>query len=461
MFLAWAFDITSAGIQRTTVASRRGKASIIAALLLLIASTAGLFFLIKPSIQDSMNPARATSVPPNSVAVLPFENASHDPDDAFLSEGLSDELRDQLGRIAGLRMAARSSSIAVQEMAADAKVRSAKLGVALLVEGSLRRRGNKLRISVQLIDGSTGLALWTQSFDRGPQELLSVQQAIAEQIVRHVLPDAQQAVATPATRNASANELMLLARYHEQKVRALPEVDVETLLEAIRLYRQATAADPESALAHSRLAAALIYLGDLDAVEAPIFKALSLDPNLSEVQDTLGLYYWTRGLPGAGIAFKRAIELNPNNADALSNYAYWYWFQYKNDEVAGFYRRALELDPLSLSRYGALGEFLGKTGRVDETLAVISRVKELFDDTASYRLISWLLELTGNTDQAIAWAIKARDMEPDNTAHNGRLAELYAEIGDFDTALLLEPEPGIGLLFKMRRYEELLTAPNS
>ncbi len=457
MFLAWAFDISSEGIQRTTVSSRRGKASIVASLFLLIASTAGLFFLIKPSIQDRPSLTRTTAVLPNSIAVLPFENASHDPADTYLSEGLSDELRDQLGRISGLRIAARSSSTAVQGLEVDAVAMSAKLGVAVLVEGSLRRRGNKLRISVQLIDGGTGLALWNESFDRGPQELLSVQQAIAKQIVRHVLPEAQDFVATPATRNASANELMLLARYHEQKVRASPEVDVDTLLNAIRLYREATAADPESALAHSRLAGALLYLGDLEAVEAPIFRALSLDPNLSEVQDTLGLYYLTRGLSGAGIAFKRAVELNPNNADALFNYAYWSWFNSgSNEEVAELYRRALELDPLSLSRYAALGEFLGKQGRADETLEIVRRVEELFDDIDSYVLIAWLQELAGNADQSIAWTIRARDLEPGNPLHIGRLAYLYAEIGDFDTALLLEPEPGVGLLFKMRRYEELI-----
>ena len=456
MFLAWAFDISSEGIQRTTVSSRRGKASIVASLFLLIASTAGLFFLIKPSIQDRPSLTRPTAVLPNSIAGLPFENASHDPADTYLSEGLSDELRDQLGRISGLRIAARSSSTAVQGLELDAVAMSAKLGVAVLVEGSLRRRGNKLRVSVQLIDGATGLALWNESFDRGPQELLSIQQAIARQIVRHVLPEAQQVVATPATRNASANELMLLARYHEQKVRASPEVDVDTLLNAIRLYREATAADPESALAHSRLAGALLYLGDLEAVEAPIFRALSLDPNLSEVQDTLGLYYWTHGLAGAGIAFKRAVELNPNNADALANYAYWSWFNPPREDVAELYRRALELDPLSLSRYGALGEFLGKEGRADETLEIVRRVDELFDDIDSYVLIAWLQELAGNIDQSIAWTIRARDLEPGNPLHIGRLAYLYAEIGDFDTALLLEPEPGVGLLFKMRRYGELI-----
>ena len=456
MFLAWIFDITPDGIQRVAVKSRRGKAGIAASMVLLIAGTAGLFLLIKPAIQSRDTGVASVDVLPNSIAVLPFENAGLDEEDSYLSDGLSDELRDQLGRVSGLRIAARSSSVVAKDQDADAITMSAKLQVAKLVEGSIRRYGNKLRISVQLVDGANGLALWSQSFERGAQELVTVQQAIVEQVVRQVLPDTTVNVTTPATENATANELMLLARYYEQQVRAKTEVDVEILLKAIGLYRQASEADSDSALAHSRLAAALLYLGDLEAAEAPIFRALSLDPRLSEVQNTLGLYYWARGLPEAGTAFESAVELNPNNADALSNYAFWWWFQLHDDGVAQLYQRALELDPLSLSRYGALGEYLGKQGRSEETYQVIQRVKELFDDAASYELIALLYELNGDLDFSIAWTLKARDLEPENPAHIGRLAELYAEIGDFETALALEPDPGVGLLFKMRRYEDLI-----
>ena len=332
---------------------------------------------------------------------------------------------------------------------------AAKLGVAALVEGSLRRQDSRLHISVQLIEGISGLALWSQTYDQD-QDLLTVQQTIAEQIVPHILPRAQEVVAAPATRNASTNELMLLARYHEQQVRAQPEVDVATLLEVVRLYRQATEVDPESALAHSRLAGALLYLGDLSGAEAPIFRALTLDAELSEVQDTLGKYYWTRGLPGAAPAWRRSLELNPNNADALASYAYWFWQPGNSNGPEALYRRELELDPLSLSRYGDLGYFLGNEGRADETLEVVRRVEELFDGASAFRLIARLLELTGNIDQSIAWTIRARDLDPANPIDTWQLAKLYAEIGDFDTALRLEPEPGIGLLFKMRRYQELI-----
>jgi len=456
MFLAWTFDITADGIRRTAVASRRGKASIVLSLLLLVAGTAGLFFLIKPSLQERQRGIEPTQILPNSVAVLPFQNVGEEPGNAYLSEGLGDELREQLGRVAGLRMAARSSSIAARERQADARSVAAELSVAMLVEGSLRRRSNGLRVAVELIDGATGLALWSATYDRAEQELLSLQQEIAGEVIRRLLPDAEPKLAEPVTRSATANELLLLARYHEQQVRGREEVDLDTLLEAIRLYREATEADPASALAHSRLAGALLYLGDLEAAEAPIFKALSLDPELSEVQHTLGLYYFARGVPEALPAFRRAVELNPNNADALESYAFSLWINRDDQHAASLFRRALELDPLSLPRLGALGELLGKEGKSAEVYELIGRIEELFDGPDACRMISRLLDLTGDVDRAIAWAMRARDLEPANSDHIDWLAELYATIGDFDTVQKLAPKPGIGLLYLMRRYDELI-----
>jgi adenylate cyclase len=126
MFLAWTFDLTTEGIQRTAVSSRRGTASIAVSMLLLIAGTAGLFFLIRPALQNAA-PDLPFEVPPNSVAVLPFENASRNADDEYLSLGLSDALRDQLGRVSDLRIAARSSSMAISELGGDARSSSSKL----------------------------------------------------------------------------------------------------------------------------------------------------------------------------------------------------------------------------------------------------------------------------------------------------------------------------------------------
>jgi len=457
MFLAWTFDFTTEGIERTAVTSRRGAASIAASVILLISGTTGLFFLIKPSLQIQETQLQAPpAVEPNSVAVLPFVNVGGDPEDYYLVAGLSDELRDQLGRVTGLRIAARSSSVAAMEQGLDAQSMAAKLGVARWLEGSMRRQGRLFTISVQLIDSRNGLALWNDTFERSPQELLNVQQAIAEAVIRNVLPEAEASVPEPATRDPTANELMLLARHLERQVRERVEVDEELLLEAIGLYRAATEADPESALAHSRLAGALLYLGDVSAAEAPIFKALSINPDLSEVQHTLGLFHWASGLvKEARIDFERAVELNPNNPKALQDLARARFYRLEFMGVKEMLERAVELDRLSLEPYGTLGTFLAIKNYPGEARELLGEMEGFFDSAAAFRAMAAIWKMLGDVDKSIAWTIKARDLEPDNTLHVARLAEYYADIGDFDTALALDPG-GIGVLFHARRYEKML-----
>ena len=116
----------------------------------------------------------------------------------------------------------------------------------------------------------------------------------------------------------------------------------------------------------------------------------------------------------------------------------------------------MELDPLALSRHAALGDFLAKEGRVNEARVIIQGIMNLFDSVESYRVIGQLTELIGEFDQAIAWGIRARDREPDNPDHTANLASLFTMIGDFETAISLEPEPNLWMLFQMRRYPELI-----
>lgn len=456
MFLAWTFDLTSEGIRRTGVTRRQGTASLVASGVLLVAGTAALFMLIRPGLQTAERERAAPELPPNSVAVLPFDSAGVPPEDAYLVNGLGDELRDQLARVRGLRIAARSSSVAVSSRGLDAQSMAATLGVARWVEGNVRRQGNTFRISVQLIDGNNGLALWSETFERGHEELLHVQQSITEAVVRHVLPETDTIVAEPATRIPTANEYLLRARQLEQTVRERLEIDEAALLEAVQLYRWATEADPSSALAFSRLAGALIFLGDLDAAEAPIFKALSLAPNLSEIHVTRGDFHWARGdVEEAGVAWRRAVELNPNNPEALYSLANWRWINIETEGIAELYRRALELDPLNVERYGSLGVYLAFENHYEEAEQLAKRMAEMTEGPAAFRAIATVYEQLGQTDRAIAWTLRARDAEPDNPYHVAQLADYYADLGDFDTALALDPE-GIGVHYKMRRFQETI-----
>jgi len=456
MFLSWTFDLTAAGVQRTTVSSRRGTTSIVLSMVLLVAGTAGLFFLIKPEIVANSKEEFVADIAPQSVAVLPFDYSGPNPDDSYLGSGLSDELRDQLGRVEGLRIAARSSSIAAVQISADAKTMAQQLGVATLLEGSMRRQGNILRVSVQLIDGASGLAVWNDTFQRGPRELLNVQQEIAEAVVRQVMPDSDQVPVEPATQNATANELMILARHYEQQVREREDVDPELLQRAVELYRDATKADPESALAYSRLAVAQMFLGDIDAAGVSANRALDLDPGLAEAHNAYGKYLFATGRERMGESLEQAVRLNPNLPDALADYAFWYWFNVGTDGVADLYERALKLDRLNVVRYAALGRFLALNDRFDEAREIVEQMAVLFDGAAAYVAIADVLSILGDVDHSIAWTIKARDAEPDNTLHVQKLAEYYTDIGDHETAVAVLPDIGVGPLFKMRRYDEMI-----
>jgi len=215
--------------------------------------------------------------------------------------------------------------------------------------------------------------------------------------------------------------------------------------------------DPESAEAHSRLGAALLYLGDVQAAEEPIFRALTLDPTLSEAHDTLGLYYWMQFLPGSGEEHWRAVELNPNNADALGNYGKWLWHQQENLGVIPYFERALELDPMSLKRYLDLGHLYGWANMRDEALEIADQIESRFDDGESRMALARIYELTGDLDIAVAWALKAQEQEPDDIDKSWLVAELYARIGMFDEANRYEDiATSFNLLYWSRDYDQMI-----
>jgi len=396
-----------------------------------------------------------------SIAVLPFANASGDAGNDYLSAGLSDELRDRLAQTPGLRVIARSSSIRVGEQDLDMAGIASQLGVSRVIEGRFNRQGNRVVLSVQLIDAGSSFQLWSHTFETASRDLLVLQQALAREVVGQLLPELvqQDTAQTPSDQQVSAHDFLLLGRQYEQQVTDQQLVDEAKLQKAIDFYRQATMADPQSAEAHARLGKMLLYLGDIDAAEAPIFKSLELDPRLSDAHATLGLYYWITRQPGIGAAYARAIELNPNNADALSYYASWLWLQGEGGEAVDYYRKALQVDPASLVRFADLGYIIAFEGDTDSTAEVrslIDRVLALFPSAAGYLAAARIAEAYGIPDEAIAYALKARILRPDDPDISGQLAEMHARIGDFESAKLFEPDPGMGQLFWQRRYPEMI-----
>jgi TolB-like protein/DNA-binding winged helix-turn-helix (wHTH) protein/cytochrome c-type biogenesis protein CcmH/NrfG len=436
-----------------------------AAPLLILAALGGLSYLIYSILVPDKSTVRTSDlfaeqeIQPNSIAVLPFANLGAADQDDWLAAGLGDELRAQLVRTEGLRVAARTSSIAMAEQVLDAQTMGRHLGVRLLVEGSVRRQDNALRVSLSVIDTRSGFANWSTTYERNSRDLLAIQKQIALDVIANLGSgiDVDPRATEPATTDVTAYELMLLGRHYEYQVKETPETDVAVLERAIDLYRRAVQADPDYAVAWGRLGAALLYRGAVDEAEDAIYRALTIDPDLAQVQRVLGDLLWLRRRDGAGEAYEKALARNPEDADTLRSYAWYIWHRPDNTTPGQYYRQALSRDRLSLARYADLGHFYGITGRVEQTEAVIDEIDNRFSTAAAYSAIAHLQELIGAVDDAILSAREARRLEPENPVFPWQLAELHARIGDLETAAQYERQPSLQLLYRTRRFDELIT----
>lgn len=427
------------------------------ALVLVVA--AGAWFLLRNAEEPSvgLEPPAAPALGAGTLAVLPFLNASGDPTNDHLSQGVSDGLRERLSGQHGLRVVSRRSSAQFREPGGDIKEIGRLLGVARIVEGRFQTEYGRVMISVELVDARSGFLIWSDSYEQAVPELLLAEQALAEDLLRQLLPDrVPEFQVRPSTRQLMTHELMLLARHYEQQVTDEQVVDEGSLERAIQIYRQVLQADPGSAAAHARLARLLLYQGEVVEAEPHVLEALQLDPERAETFTTLGLYYWAVREDGIGAAYQKAIKLNPSDQDALSYYASWAWMQGDPETAVQYYTRALEVDPLSLTRYADLGYKLAFAGDRARTQPVLQRMTDLFPTVPGYLAASRICGALGDIDEAIAWALKAEQLRPGDPDVLGLLAEHLARIGDFERAARLELEPGLGQLYYQRRWTELV-----
>jgi serine/threonine protein kinase/tetratricopeptide (TPR) repeat protein len=400
----------------------------------------------------------------SAVAVLPFVNESSD-DDLHISDGLGDDLRNRLMGVGDLDVQARASSVSFREPGTPPQTIASRLGVSVLVNGYLRRRGNMLIVGVEALDANgTGIRSWT--YQRPEPELLALQQTISADVAAFLAPGAAPVspAATPSRESESANMLVLLGTRLEQQVTDELSVDAEKLTMAIDYYRLATEVDPNSVAAHARLARALVYLGDVNAAAIPLEKARTLSESnpatpaaeLSNLYYTSALYLMRTRTNGIPQAYELAIQFNPNNTDALGAYAQWLMTHFRADEADPFFRRALDHDRQLLSRYVDYAEYLTIWEQMDRAREIAEEIRTRFPNDRGYRALARLYENTGELDIGIAWGLRAYRENPANLETPLQLAELYARIGDFDTAAKLETDPpGVGLLWLRRDYGRL------
>jgi eukaryotic-like serine/threonine-protein kinase len=311
-----------------------------------------------------------------SVAVLPFVNATGDPELEYLSDGVTESLINALGRIPGLSVKARSMVFRYKGKEADPQEVASALSVEAVVNGRLERRGDRLMLSVALANGSDGDHLWGERYDSTMTDLVAVQSGmardIAQRLHKRLSGTDEQKVAQEYTASGEAYQLYLKGRYHVQKV-ALPEVQT-----GIQFLEQATAIDPNYALAYVGLADAYRTASAADIEASQVVpkakraaeKAVQIDGSLSSAHTQLGmLAVWYDWDPVASERhFKRALELDPDNAEAHLYYAHLRSNQGRHEEALREAELALELEPFN-SRFNALtGQFLVHAGRADDAI---------------------------------------------------------------------------------------------
>lgn len=335
-----------------------------------------------------------------SIAVLPFVNTSDDAANEYFADGLAEELLNVLSKIGGLRVASRTSAFSFKGAKVDIATAAQKLNVATILEGSVRKSGNRVRISAQLIHVATDSHLWSATYDRELEDIFAVQDDIAQSVVKELRsalmgekPDATasaavkaeiQAAARGRGENAEAYRLYLQANFHSDRY------TVEDFAIAIDAYRAALKLDPNYALAWAGLSIAYAnragqgWTGSaLDEgfrlAHTAAGKAMQLAPDLAEAHEALGVVRRIVDLDwkGAEASFARALELAPGNVRVMRNAVQLLLAWERCDEAIALLREAMELDPLSSGVYRFLSSSYLWAGRLDEAQAAIRKSLEL------------------------------------------------------------------------------------
>jgi adenylate cyclase len=355
-----------------------------------------------------------------SIAVLPFLNMSSDPENEYLSDGLTEDLIMAFSQLKGLRVPARTSSFAFKGRNEDIRRIGQQLDVSTILEGSVRKVGNRLRITAQLINAADGNHLWSHAFDREMQDVFAIQDEITRAIVHalemQLIGAGDQPLAKHGTYNTEAYQLYLQGRYHFNKFTG------EGFTRCIECCKKALEIKPGYALAYAALSLSyqtgwfygflsfeekLAAIGPHDLFAE---KAVELDPNLAETQTALAIVRcWNlRDWLGGEDCFKRAIKLNPNYVTAHEHYALFLACSKRTDEAITQARLTLQIDPLSPMINLLMGFVYWIIHRYDLLLEQAQRLFELESNFfGTYWLLAWAHWSQGMHEAAIADLRKA------------------------------------------------------
>ena len=365
-----------------------------AGLLAIIA--AGVLIAFSVNGMRSRSPAAVHALQLRSLAVLPLENLSGDPSQQYFADGMTDELITDLAQISGLRVISRTSAMQYKETKKPLPQVGKELNVDGVVEGTVERVGDRVRIRAQLIEAATDKHVWAKSYERSLSDILAMQdevaRAVAAEIQVALTPQEQARMTIARVVNPEAHDLLIRGLFYENQ---------GDLAKAIESVTKATALAPDYAAAHATLAQFYILLGNYSRMtpgqaylkaKAEVQRALELDESLAEAHEALAelLHYYDWDFASAKREYVRALELSPGDAQLLAKYAFLLCRTGKYEEAISEAKRAQDLDPLSLPIRTRLGIVLHYSRRFDEALDQYRKIIELeqtADSEARYQIV--------------------------------------------------------------------------
>jgi TolB-like protein/Tfp pilus assembly protein PilF len=442
LVIAWAFEMTPQGMKRT---ENVGPDEVIpqwsgrkfAALIIMIAMGAVALLAyqwLRP--KTPVSALDAPGIPLKSIAVLPFESLSEEKGNAYFAEGIQDEIITRLAKVADLKVISRTSTQRFKSTPSDLREIARQLGVMNILEGSVQKSNDQVRVNVQLINAMTDAHLWADIYDRKLTDIFAVESDIAKTIAEtlqvKLTGSEKTAMSKTPTENPEAHELYLKGRFFWNKRTAAD------LRKSIDYFNQAIAKDPAYAPAYAAIAQSWKLLPAFNGgapqecfpqAEAAARKALALDDSSSTAHAALASLKGLNGFdyPGAIAEYELTLQLNPNDAtahqwfanDTLANVG-------QNEREVAVMKRALELDPLSLIINANLGVAYIHAGRLDDAIAQLRKTVEL--DGAFYYgryNLALALELKGAIPEAIGEYQKTISINEDPVPL-GMLGRLYA-----------------------------------
>jgi eukaryotic-like serine/threonine-protein kinase len=420
----------------TQARSHKLVTAIVALGLLIGVATAGYFALV---------PKNGSKGQINSIAVLPFQNKSADPDTDYLSDGLAESLVFRLSQLPGLKVSPISSVMRYKDKNMDVAKIASELGVDTVMTGRLIKRGDNLNITVELVDTKNNKSLWGEQYERKMADLLATQReiasTIAEKLQLKLAGNEAKGITKRYTDSNEAYQLYLRGRY------AFGKRTKDEMLHAVDYYQQAIKLDPKFAIAYARISEtygsmpAYPYLAPKDAfpqAKAAAQQALQIDPTLAEAHTflaySLAIYDWN--WPEAETSFKRAIELDPNNATAHFRYGQIYLAATgRIDEAISEMKRGFDLEPLDINMGVSLAWAYGVKQQYDQEL---EQAKKTYDLEPNHPLGVWMLLRAYNDKgmypESISLATQRLQTEPANQFVLREVGIAYAKAGRRDKA---------------------------